>query len=216
MKKILLSITFLLIFSCLSKNYRLSDFKYPAYPLFDGTQETIRSGWEKSSGYKIVKGELTGNGRLYTKKTYKDFMLYFEFKFTKKKANSGLGIRTRDKGDPAYSAFELQILENSGYGDRLRKYQYHGSVYGVVPAKRGFLKPLGQWNKQIVILKRHRIKVILNDKVIVNTDLRRHKPLSSPKGRKYAKGLLNKTGKIMIAGHGGGVNFKNIYIRELR
>ena len=57
-------------------------------------------------------------------------------------ANNGLGIRTPLEGDAAYGGMELQILDNEApiYKD-LEIYQYHGSVYGVIPAKRGFLKP---------------------------------------------------------------------------
>jgi len=30
----------------------------------------------------------------------------------------------------------------------LQPYQYHGSVYGVVPARRGVLRPVGEWNSE--------------------------------------------------------------------
>ena len=45
------------------------------------------------------------------------------------------------------SGMELQILDNTAdvYAN-LQPYQYHGSVYGVIPAKKGFLKPVGEWN----------------------------------------------------------------------
>ena len=64
-------------------------------------------------------------------------------------ANNGLGIRTPLKGDAAYVGMELQILDNTApvYA-KLKEYQYHGSVYGTIAAKRGFQKPVGEWNEQ--------------------------------------------------------------------
>jgi hypothetical protein len=48
----------------------------------------------------------------------------------------------------------------------LKPYQYHGSVYGVLPAKRGFLKPTGEWNQEEIVLQGSKIKVALNGTVI--------------------------------------------------
>ena len=66
-------------------------------------------------------------------------------------ANNGLGIRCPIDGDAAYNGMELQILDNTGSNyTKLHEYQYHGSIYGVVPARRNFLKPVGEWNFQEV------------------------------------------------------------------
>src|SRR3546814_17158910 len=47
----------------------------------------------------------------------------------------------------------------------------YGSVYGVIPAKRGFLKPVGEWNMEEIWIKGNKIKVTLNGAVIVEGDL---------------------------------------------
>jgi hypothetical protein len=59
-----------------------------------------------------------------------------------------LGIRAPLEGDAAYVGMELQILDNDApiYKD-LHVYQYHGSVYGTIPAKRGFLK--ASWRMEL-------------------------------------------------------------------
>ena len=63
-------------------------------------------------------------------------------------ANNGVAIRTPLKGNPAYVGMEIQILDNSApMYKNLQPYQFHGSVYGLVPAKRGFQKPVGQWKQ---------------------------------------------------------------------
>jgi hypothetical protein len=79
-----------------------------------------------------------GSGNLFTEKEYGDFILRFEFQLTPG-ANNGLGIRAPLTGDAAYQGMELQILDNEAeIYSKLQPYQYHGSVYGVIPAKRGF------------------------------------------------------------------------------
>ena len=46
------------------------------------------------------------------------------------------------------------MLDDSSdtYKGKLAEYQYHGSVYGVVAAKQGHLKPVGEWNSEEIIL----------------------------------------------------------------
>ena len=108
----------------------------------------------------------------YTKEEYDNFVFRFEFMLTPA-ANNGLGIRTGTEGDAAYMGMELQILDNEApVYEKLQPYQYHGSVYGVIPAKRGYLKPLGEWNYQEVIANGDRITVILNGTTILDGDIR--------------------------------------------
>ena len=110
---------------------------------------------------------------------------------------------------------ELQILDDDApiYA-QLQPYQYHGSVYGVIPAKRGSLKPLGQWNYEEVIAKGTNIKIILNGNVIVDGDI----ATASRNGtmdHKEHPGLLRPTGHIGFLGHESVVKFRNIRVKEL-
>ncbi len=125
-------------------------------------------GWEGDTiAYGVDNGLLVtipskGNiGNLYTTKEYSDFIIRFEFQLTPA-ANNGLGIRAPLSGDAAYVGMELQILDDSSpeYAN-LQPYQYHGSVYGVIPSRRGFLKPVGEWNYEEVTAKGTRIKIVL-------------------------------------------------------
>ena len=66
--------------------------------------------------------------------------------------NNGLAIRYPGEGDTAYVGMcELQILDDTTtkYG-KLDPRQHHGSAYGMVPSKSGYLRPVGQWNFQEV------------------------------------------------------------------
>jgi len=88
---------------------------------------------------------------IYTKDEYDNFVFRFEFQLTPG-ANNGLGIRTPMEGDAAYVGMERQIIDNDApVYEKLQMYQYHGSVYGIIPAKRGYLKPVGEWNYEEVV-----------------------------------------------------------------
>ena len=106
----------------------------------------------------VIKPVDDSGGNLYTEKEYADFIFRFEFQLTPA-ANNGLGIRTPLTGDAAYVGMELQILDDTApvYAN-LQPYQYHGSVYGVIPAKSGFQKPVGEWNYEEVTCYRNQNK----------------------------------------------------------
>ncbi len=166
------------------------------------------------NGMIVIYPDKGGKGNLFTEKEYANFNFRFEFQLTPG-ANNGLGIRAPLKGDAAYDAIELQIIDNTAdkYKD-LDDRQYHGSVYGVIAAKRGFLKPVGEWNSQEVIYDGFDIKVILNGEVIVDANLKDARKLDTMHDKKHP-GLKNKKGHIGFLGHGDLVKFRNIRIKEL-
>jgi hypothetical protein len=110
---------------------------------------------------------------------------------------------------------ELQILDNTApvYAN-LQPYQYHGSVYGVLPAKRDYLKPVGDWNYEEVIVEGTQIKVILNGTVIIDGDIAGPRDNGTIDNNDHP-GLKNKTGHIGFLGHGSIVKFRNIRIKDL-
>jgi hypothetical protein len=187
-------------------------------PLFNGSDLDNWTGNKESylveDGVIVVKPGNNSGGNLYTAKRYSDFILRFEFQLTPG-ANNGLGIRAPLTGDAAYVGMELQILDNTAlvYAN-LQPYQYHGSVYGVIPAKRDFLKPVGEWNHQEVHIEGTSVKVTLNGTVIVDGDI----AAASAKGtmdKREHPGLKNKDGHIGFLGHGSEVKFRNLRIKDL-
>lgn len=155
------------------------------------------------------------HGNLYTAKEYSNFILRFEFQLTPG-ANNGLGVHAPLEGDAAYVGKELQILDNEApiYAN-LQPYQYHGSVYGIIPAKRGFLKPVGEWNTEEVIVKGDDFKVILNGEVIVNGNVKEATKNGTPDHKQHP-GLERHTGHIGFLGHGSELKFRNLRIKELK
>lgn len=186
--------------------------------LFDGTNMDDWIG--NLTDYVIEDGEMVirpkpgSRGNLYSKDEYSDFNFRFEFKLTAG-ANNGLGIRAPLEGDAAYTGMELQILDNEAdVYKSLHEYQYHGSVYGVIPAKRGFLKPVGEWNTEEVIVKGPKVKVILNGTVILDGDLTEARK-NGTLDKKSHPGILRDKGHFGFLGHGSVVYFRNIRVKEL-
>ena len=166
------------------------------------------------NGIIVVSPKEGNHGNIFTEKEYSNFVFRFEFQLTTG-ANNGLGIHAPHEGDAAYVGKEIQILDNTAeiYND-LQPYQYHGSVYGVIPAKREFLKPVGEWNSEEVAVKGDDIKVTLNGTVIVDGNMKK----ASKNGtldHKDHPGLQRHTGHIGFLGHGSDLKFRNIRIKEL-
>lgn len=187
--------------------------------LFDGIDMHQWQG--NTRDYVVENGTMTlypdkgYGGNLYTKEEFSDFIYRFEFMLTPG-ANNGLGIRTPTTGDAAYVGMELQILDNEAPIYRhLEPYQYHGSVYGVIPAKRGFLRPTGEWNTQEVVARGNRITITLNGEVILDGDIAEASKNGTMDGKQHP-GLMNPSGHIGFLGHGSKVSFRNIRIKELK
>ncbi len=181
------------------------------------------AGWVgDTSSYKVVDGEITvnleggemGGNNLYTAEEYSDFIFRFEFQLTPG-ANNGLGIHAPLEGDAAYVGKEIQILDNTAekYAN-LEAYQYHGSVYGVIPAKRGALKPVGEWNSEEVTVQGSKIKVVLNGTTIVDGDMLEASKNGTIDGKEHP-GLQRTRGHIGFLGHGDPLKFRNIELKDL-
>jgi hypothetical protein len=185
--------------------------------LFDG--KTL-NGWtlvgKHGPGYVVKDGLLVcpkdGGGNLFTEKEYANFIFRFEFR-TEPAGNNGVGIRAPLEGDAAYVGMEIQILDDAPeYEGKLRPAQYHGSVYDVIPAKRGYLKKAGEWNSEEIRAEGRRITVTLNGTVILDADL---DSVKDPEVLKKHPGLARTTGHIGFLGHNSLLEFRNTRVKEL-
>ena len=185
--------------------------------LFDGKS---LNGWtlvnKHGDGYGVKDGVIYcargGGGNLFTEREFSDFVLRFEFKL-EPGSNNGIGIRAPLSGDSAYMGMEIQVLDDTAaqYA-KLRPAQYHGSVYDTIAAKRGALKPVGEWNEEEITAKGRHIKVVVNGKVTVDADLN---SVTDPKVIEKHPGMFRERGHIGFLGHNDYVEFRNIRVKEL-
>ncbi len=193
--------------------------------LFNGTN---LDGWIGDvMGYEAVDGVLVckkGGKNLVSADEYSDFVFQFEFKL-EESGNNGIGIRVPEGGHPASSGMEIQILDHDGSryngladmgGGNTRKlswlkpWQYHGSIYGITPARTGYLKPPGEWNQETIVAIDDHVMVILNGAVIVDAFLEDTTPVD---GNEHP-GMKNQSGHLVLAGHSDRVEFRNLRLAD--
>lgn len=199
--------------------------------LFDG--RSLHKWTGNTTNYVPLDGTIDvtatygGSGNLYTVGEYGDFILRFEFRFLREGVNNGIGLRTPMGVDAAYHGMEIQILDHDApIYKNLRVYQQHGSVYGIIPAKRIKFGELGTWNVEEIRAVGDRITVTVNGEVILDGDIREacqghNVSEDGSKKNPYTvdhrnhPGLFNKKGHIGLLGHGAGIQFRNIRIKSL-
>lgn len=174
-------------------------------------------GWKGATGnYEVVDGAIQckdgHGGVLHTPDEYENFSVRLEFQLPPG-GNNGLAIRYPGDGDTAYVGMcELQVLDNDAakYA-KLDERQYHGSAYGMIAAKRGYLRPQGEWNFQHVSVQGSTIRVELNGTEILNGDLSK---VTEYMANSPHPGKERVSGYFGFAGHSDPVRFKNIEIRS--
>lgn len=176
------------------------------------------SGWAGDvDGYEVVDGTLAckqgKGGVLHTREEYSDFVVRLEFKLPPA-GNNGLAIRYPGKGRASVDAMcEIQILDDTAdVYKNLDPRQFHGSVYGMIAPKRGYLKPIGEWNEQEVTVIGSTIRIVLNGTEILNGDVSK---VTEFKDNTLHPGKDLRSGSFGFAGHKDPVQFRNIRIQRL-
>jgi len=187
-------------------------------PVFNGRDF---EGWAgQVDQYEVKDGAIVckpnKGGTIYTKDEFSDFVARVEFKLPPG-GNNGLAIRYPGQGDTAYVGMcEVQVLDDNYEKVRgpIDPRQAHGSVYGMIPAARGYQHPIGEWNFEEVTVKGPHIKVELNGTVILDGDVSKVKPGDFMGGHAHP-GKDRTSGHFGFAGHSDPVAFKNVQIKTL-
>ncbi len=195
-------------------------------PLFNGENLegwTVGSGgkkkvWGAEKGILFVNG--SGGGWLFTDKEYANFDLRLEFKLPEM-GNSGVALRSPNRGDPAYAGMEIQILDDRNYKKNyagLRPTQLTGAIYDITSPREDATKPHGEWNHYRIVAHGSQIKVELNGVIIVEEDLAKiveQLKTSDEKKLRAHPGLTREKGHIGLQSHDGRVEFRHLRIKEL-
>ena len=164
--------------------------------------------WGAENGVIFCSGG--GGGWLMTEKEFGDFELRLEYKLPKG-GNSGVGIRSPLKGDPAYVGMEIQLIDDEGWPGKLQSWQHTGSIYNVVPSKETKNKPIGEWNQLKIVAKGRQVTIIQNGATLVDANLDDYV-------KEHAKkhpGILRKDGHIGFQSYNLRVEFRNIFLKAL-
>lgn len=176
-------------------------------------------GWKGPvENYEVIDGAIVckakKGGTIHTVDEYTNFKARVEFKLPPG-GNNGLAIRYPGSGDTAYVGMcELQVLDDTDpkYAS-LDPRQFNGSVYGIVAAHRGYLRPVGEWNFEEVTVDGSKIKVELNGTVIVDADVA---TVTEYAAGKQHPGKDRTSGYFGFAGHNDPVAFRAIQLMPLK
>ncbi|MGE5395414.1 MAG: DUF1080 domain-containing protein [Candidatus Saccharibacteria bacterium] len=198
--------------------------------LFDGKDFT---GWH---GYNM-KGvpdswiiednalTMTTEGRqesqdIITDKTYKSFAFTAEFKLTKG-ANSGIIWQVKEDTTykfPYETGPEFQVIDEDNWPDKLEDWQKCGANYAMYPPKAKAAKPLGEWNRMLLVVNGNHVTQLLNGVVTAEYDKYSDewkKLRDSGKWAAYPDYGKFDEGHISLQNHGTKVWYRNVKIMEI-
>jgi sugar phosphate isomerase/epimerase len=160
----------------------------------------------------------TGDGDIWTRERYGDFILDLEFKLGPK-SNSGVFLRTGDVVEWLHTAIEVQILDSYGKNDVGR--EDCGAIFDcLAPSVNAVRKP-GEWNHYTITCKGPSITVVLNSRTVIEMDLNRWtdahtNPDGTPNKFTTAYKDMPREGHIGLQYHGDPVWYRNLRVRPLR
>lgn len=174
-------------------------------------------------------------GWLRSEKEYTDFVLRLEFK-NAPKTNSGVFLRATEKGNPAFTGMEIQILDDVGAKPSKT---CCGAVYAAIAPAVVATKPPGEWNSYDITLKGMQLTVLLNGQLLYDVNLadpmlneelakadeaqfkaavakaqkEGKQPPTKPADTRFTSRA--KSGYIGLQNHGQPVEFRNIRLKIL-
>src|SRR5688572_24816551 len=183
-------------------------FAVYAETLFNGKD---LKGWVTLHGgeWTVEEGVLVGkNGTNWTTnpeksgswlrsaKQYGDFVLELEYAINQR-GNSGIFFRSDLNKNPAFTGYEMQIVDDHG---RKPTKGSTGGLYDVVAATQNMSKPAAEWNTVKISAKGQHIEVWLNGEKTVD--------LQGERAQKGYIGLQNHDARSVV-------KFRNIRVTEV-
>ena len=184
-------------------------------PIFNGRDLTGWGGmleeYEVRDG--VIRSRSPRRTVIFFARSFTDFVAHVEFRLPPG-GDGGLVIRYPGRENPAHAAMcEIQILDDTApQFAGLDPRQYCGSAFGLVAARRGHLRPAGEWNFEEVTVKGSAIKVELNGAVILDTDLSLVREFMDNDPH---PGKDRRSGYFGVTDEGSSVEYRRIEIREL-
>jgi hypothetical protein len=203
--------------------------------LFDGQtlngwhsfgKTTAGSAWSADSGTihlnsATKKTDSAAGGDLVTDDSYQNFDLKLEWKISKA-GNSGILFYVQDDKPTYQDSYktgpEMQVLDDERHDDRKTPSHRAGSLYDMIQATPGAVKPAGEWNTAEIVSNNGKLDFYLNGVHVVNTtifDDNWKQMLAKSKFKEWPQFGTFTTGHIALQDHGNDVWYRNIMIKKL-
>lgn len=150
-------------------------------------------------------------GWLRTDRTFRDFILELDF-WLPENGNSGVGLRGSSHGDPAFTGFEIQILDTHNQQPDLRNC---GAIYEAVAPSTMAVKPANNWNTYRIQLVGDTLNVWLNGTQIHKDTKLDDRGFFRSETSPLPLNTRATTGYIALQDHGQNFRYKNIRIQDL-
>ena len=185
------------------RGYKMENFPWDSWVIKDGNLKTIPG----KNGVDLISEGI-----------FEHFELELEWKL-QSGGNSGIFYFASEEGDYIWqSAPEMQVLDNLGHQDRLRKVTSAGALYDLIAPSKEMVRPIGEFNKVKIISKNKEIEHWLNGKKIVEYKVgseRIQNLISKSKFNSMPLFFKSFSGHIGLQGDHGEVWYRNIRIRKL-
>jgi hypothetical protein len=200
--------------------------------LFDGRTTDGWRGYKMKQmppGWKVIDGVLTrvaggaggkgagGGDDIVTKGEYDNFELRLQWRVGKG-VNSGILYRAiEDAVTSWHVAPEMQVLDNTGFGDP-NPLHHAGALYDLYAPSKDMTRPISEWNDVRLIANGNHVEHWLNGVKVVeceigskdwNERVAKSKFKDKPNFAKATKGY------IVLQDHSGKIEYRNIRIRPL-
>lgn len=168
------------------------------------------SAWDVEDG-EIVTVKPGSGWWLRTDKMYRDFELTLDF-WMPEGGNSGVGLRGSSNGDPAFTGFEVQILDTAGEEPNEHNC---GAVYEAIVPDAMAVHEAGNWNSYRISLVGDTLNVWLNGIKIHSDQKLDDRGYFRQPDQKMPLNARATTGYISIQDHGHPFRYRNIKIKDL-
>lgn len=173
-------------------------------------QNEKRAAWDQeiAEHWKVSQGAIVNDGNgayLTSEKAFRNFDLYIDYK-TVPGADSGIYLKASPQvqiWDYTKEGGKWDIGADKGSGGLWNNSEGTAGKDPLVLAD----KPLGQWNRLRIMQVGQRTSVWLNDRMVVD-----HALMENFWDRNQA---LPTSGPIQLQTHGGEIQWKNIFVKEL-
>lgn len=192
--------------------------------LFDGTSTEKWKAFGKQSfpdqGWIVEDGMLVhtrggGGGDIATVDQYENFELRCDWR-VEPGGNSGIMYLVSEDARRAWETGpEMQVLDDERHRDGKNPLTSAGSLYGLIAAPRGVVRPAGEWNSVRLIVDQGRVEHWLNGTKVVEYALG-SQAIGELIGKSKFAALpgfaRNKRGHIVLQDHGDRVEYRNLRI----
>ena len=171
-------------------------------------------GWKIENGILRKIGKIPG-GDIVTKQKYGDFKLRWEWKISPM-GNNGIKYLVVEER-PNAAGPEYQILDDSSHHDsKVGPHRETACLYDVLPpAENKPLKPVGEWNLSMIVVKGKSVEHWLNGVRVLAYELESDALKAAIAKSKFAKAKdfeKKVAGHIMLTDHIDECSFRNMKI----